>query len=109
MKTPTDDITPVPEDAETLQTYIQDRRVIGVSHLLRCGFCAWGMSYTFSLLKDIPGTTVLLRRISEVYGWILWAGQGFTNVTGYLEDAMTELCPSTHPAGSALQSVFADS
>lgn len=57
MKTPTDDITPVPEDAETLQTYIQDRRVIGVSHLLRCGFCAWGVSYTFSLLKDISGTT----------------------------------------------------
>ena len=31
IKTPTDDITPVPEDNETLQTYIQDRRVIGVS------------------------------------------------------------------------------
>ena len=30
-----DDITPVPEDDETFQKYIQDRRVIGVSdHLL---------------------------------------------------------------------------
>ncbi|KAF7795142.1 hypothetical protein EIP86_006290 [Pleurotus ostreatoroseus] len=35
MKTPTDDITPVPEDAETLQTYIQDRRVIGYDPLVQ--------------------------------------------------------------------------
>lgn len=44
-----EDITPVPEDSDTLQTYIQDRRVIGVSVLL-CYLCLlFGMPCTLPL------------------------------------------------------------
>lgn len=53
-----EDITPVPEDSDTLQTYIQDRRVIGVSVLL-CYLCLlFGMPCTLPQMATAsPGMT----------------------------------------------------
>lgn len=61
MKTPTDDITPVPEDTETLQTYIQDRRVIGVSLHRHCRYCGQGVgvSRTYTLCTSSSAANCL--------------------------------------------------